>query len=56
MQDLVNGRIKWNKRVLWSSKEREAPMYEKWYEGSLNGDLLFAAKPQCMDVNARSYR
>ena len=31
-------------------------MYEKWYDGSLGGDLLFRARAQCMDVNARSYR
>ena len=22
-------------------KEKEAPMYERWYDGSLGGDLLF---------------
>ncbi|MPC67802.1 hypothetical protein E2C01_061988 [Portunus trituberculatus] len=35
---------------------REAPMYEKWYDGSLGGDLLFRARAQCMDVNAKDYR
>ncbi len=37
-------------------KEKAAPMYERWYDGSLGGDLLFRARAQCMDVNARSYR
>ena len=27
-----------------------------WFEGSLGGDLLFQARAQCMDVNARNYR
>ncbi|MPC65527.1 hypothetical protein E2C01_059664 [Portunus trituberculatus] len=31
-------------------KEKEAPMYERWY------DDLFRARAQCMDVNARNYR
>ncbi|MPC56906.1 hypothetical protein E2C01_050872 [Portunus trituberculatus] len=31
-------------------------MYERWYDGSLGGDLLFRARAQCMDVNARNYR
>ena len=30
-------------------------MYERWYDGSLGGDL-FRARAQCMDVNARNYR
>ena len=37
-------------------KEKEAPMYERWYDGSLGGDLLFRARAQCMDVNERNYR
>ena len=37
-------------------KVKEAPMYERWYDGSLGGDLLFRARAQCMDVNARNYR
>ena len=37
-------------------REKEAPRYVKWYEGSLGGDLLFRARAQCMDVNARNYR
>ena len=37
-------------------KVKEAPRYERWYDGSLGGDLLFRARAQCMDVNARSYR
>lgn len=37
-------------------REKEAPMYVKWYEGSLGGDLLFRARAKCMDVNARNYR
>ena len=31
-------------------------MYERWYDGSLGGDLLFRARAQCMDVNERHYR
>ena len=30
-------------------------MYERWYDGSLGGDL-FRARAQCMDVNDRNYR
>ena len=37
-------------------KVKEAPRYERWYDGSLGGDLLFRARAQSMDVNARSYR
>ena len=37
-------------------EEKEAPMYERWYDGSLGGDLLFRARAQCMDVNERNYR
>ncbi|MPC59521.1 hypothetical protein E2C01_053544 [Portunus trituberculatus] len=36
-------------------KAKEAPMYERWYDGSLGGDL-FRARAQCMDVNTRNYR
>ena len=36
-------------------REKEAPMYVRWNEGSLGGDL-FRARAQCMDVNARNYR
>ena len=35
---------------------KEAPKYERWYDGTLGGDLLFRARVQCMDVNARTYR
>ena len=35
-------------------KEKEALMYERWYDGSLGGDLLFRARTQCM--NERNYR
>ena len=37
-------------------KEKEAPAYERWYDGSLGSDLLFRARAQCMDVNERKYR
>ena len=37
-------------------KEKESPGYVNWFEGSLGGDLLFRARAQCMDVNARNYR
>ncbi|XP_050705903.1 uncharacterized protein LOC126991179 [Eriocheir sinensis] len=37
-------------------REKEAPKCEVWYEGSLGGDLLFRARAQCLDVNARNYR
>ncbi|MPC42186.1 hypothetical protein E2C01_035800 [Portunus trituberculatus] len=36
----MNGRIRWNKRVLWSGTERKRPR----------------SRAQYMDVNARSYR
>ena len=44
------------KETLEWYREKEAPMYVKWYDGSLGGDLLFRARAQCMDVNARNYR
>ena len=44
------------KKTLEWFREKEAPMYVKWYDGSLNGDLLFRPRVQCMDVNARNYR
>ncbi|XP_063861501.1 uncharacterized protein LOC135101456 [Scylla paramamosain] len=44
------------KKTLEWYKEKEAPRYERWYDGSLGGDLLFRVRAQCMDVNARSYR
>ena len=37
-------------------REKKVPGYERWYDGSLGGDLLFRARAQCMDVNARNYR
>ena len=45
-----------HKSTLEWYREKEAPMYERWYDGSLGGDLLFRARAQCMDVNARNYR
>ena len=43
------------KKTLEWYREKEAPKHERWYEGSLGGDL-FRARAQCMDVNARNYR
>ncbi|MPC69098.1 hypothetical protein E2C01_063313 [Portunus trituberculatus] len=43
------------KTTLELYKVKEAPMYERWYDGSLGGDL-FRARAQCMDVKARSYK
>ena len=37
-------------------REKEAPQCVSWYDGSLGGDLLFQARAQCMNVNARNYR
>ncbi|MPC95100.1 hypothetical protein E2C01_090296 [Portunus trituberculatus] len=37
-------------------KEKETLMYERWYDGSLGGDILFRARAHSMDVNARNYR
>ena len=37
-------------------KSKEAPQYVRWCDGSLGGDLLFQARSQCMNVNARNYR
>ena len=45
-----------HKSTLEWYREKVAPMYERWYDGSLGGDLLFRARAQCMDVNARNYR
>ena len=44
------------KKTLEWYKEEEAPMYVRWYDGSLGSDLLFRARAQCMDVNAGNYR
>ena len=44
------------KKTLEWYKEKKEPKYERWYDESLGGDLLFCARTQCMDVNARSYR
>ena len=44
------------KETLEWYKEKEVPKCERWYEGSLGGDLLFRARTQCLDVNARNYR
>ena len=44
------------KQTLEWYREKEEPKYEKCYDGSLGGDLLFQARAQCMDVNARNYR
>ena len=57
----TEGLSKWRngmetKETLEWYREKEAPKYEEWYEGSLGGDLLFKARAQCMDVNARNYR
>ena len=43
------------KKTLEWYKEKEALMYVR-YDGSLDGNLLFRARAQCMDVNARNYR
>ena len=55
------GLLKWkngleNKSTMAWYKRKQAPRYESWYDGSVGGDLLFRARAQCMDVNARNYR
>ena len=45
-----------NKSLLGWYRCKEKPKYEMWYDGSLGGDLLFRARAQCLDVNARTYR
>ena len=55
------GLSKWNtemerKKTLEWYREKEAPMFVRWYDGSLGGDLFFRAKPQCMNVNAHNCR
>ena len=45
----VKGSLAWYKM-------KGAPQYVSWYDGSLGGDLLFQARAQCMNVNARNYR
>ena len=42
------------KKTLEWYRKKEAPMYVRWYNGSL-GDL-FRARAQYIDVNARNYR
>ena len=44
------------KKTLEWYREKKAPKYVKWCDGSLGGDLLFQARTQCMDVNERNYR
>ena len=44
------------KKTLEWYKEKKVPSYESLYDGSLGSDLLFQARTQCMDVNARNYR
>ena len=38
------------KKTLEWYREKETPMYVRWYDGRLGGDL-FRARAQCMDVN-----
>ena len=41
--DWVSRRPRWNERRLWNGWAKKAPMYVKWYDESLGGDLLFRA-------------
>ena len=43
------------KKTLEWYREKEAPIYVRWYDESLGGDLI-RARAQCIDVNARNYR
>ncbi|MPC63568.1 hypothetical protein E2C01_057667 [Portunus trituberculatus] len=63
----IDREVKWVGLNIWKNemerkstvewyKEKEALMYERWYDGSLSDDLLFRARAQCMDGNARNYR
>ena len=37
-------------------KTKEKPSFEKYYDGSKGGDLLFQARTQCLPINSRTYR
>ena len=55
------GLAKWKmdmerKRSLDWYKVKKVPSFEIFYDGSLGSDLLFRARTQCLDVNARNYR
>ena len=41
--------------LAWYAK-KERPMNEEWYDGSRAGQLLFRARTQSLEVNARTYR
>ena len=38
------------------SKIKERPSKETWYDGSIGGQLLFKARTQSLELNARTYR
>ena len=48
------GMERMNTLVWYRSKER--PKYEKMYDGGFGSELLFRAKPKCMEVNEKTYR
>ena len=54
--ELSKWKTEMERKTLEWYRKKEAPMYVRWYDGSLGGDLLFQARAQCMDVNARNYR
>lgn len=66
-KNVINGRVmklgarKWKQKMgekvtlaWYASKER--PRHEKFYDGGLGGQLLFKARSQSLELNARTYR
>lgn len=44
------------KKIQEWGKEEKATIYESWCDGALGDNLLFWARTQCIDENARNYR
>ena len=45
-----------NKTTLVWYRMKDCPKYEWWYDGSWGSELLFKARCQALEVNARTYR
>jgi len=41
--------------LVWYAK-KECPKFVRWYDGSVGSQLLFKARTQSLEVNARTYR
>ena len=47
----INGKV----TLEWYAN-RECPNYVRYYDGSVGSQLLFKARTQSLEVNARTYR